>query len=229
MKRFLVDGWRQLSAPPCRLCATNAAGPLCMACVESLPWNDCACERCAQPLPTMQRLCVRCQRRAPPYDHAESSFRLEAPIQQMIYGLKSHARLDNAELLARLMTRARPSFVEDHSLLVPVPLFRHRLRRRGYNQALELARGLAKRLQLRCDGLAVTQIRASRDLTRLNRPARRREVRGAYAVDPARVRGQALVLVDDVMTTGATVESISRLCRQAGAASISVWTAARTP
>ena len=140
MKSFLVDGWRRLSAPACRLCAASGAGPLCTACVESLPWNDCACERCAQPLSTMQRLCARCQRRAPPYDHAEASFRLEAPIQQMIYGLKSHARLDNAELLARLMTRARPSFVEDHSLLVPVPLFRRRLRRRGYNQALELAR-----------------------------------------------------------------------------------------
>lgn len=229
MAGAVIDGLRFLLAARCRLCGTVAPGGLCRDCSEALPWNRMACRACAQPMPVPQSLCARCQRRPPRFDGAAACLRLEPPVQQWIHGLKSRARLDAAALLARLMAERAPPFLRNDSLLLPVPLHPHRLRRRGYNQSLELARRLARHTGLRVDAFAIEQRRPTRDLTQLSRAARRREVRGAFAARAERVAGQALVLVDDVLTTGATAEAIAHACRQAGAASLHVWAAARTP
>lgn len=110
--------------------------------------------------------------------------------------------------------------------LVPVPLAPGRLRERGYNQALELARPLAKQLQLPLRWQSLRRIRATAPQSGLDRKARARNLRGAFAADPA-LRGQRVLLIDDVMTTGATLAACARSLRRVGVVTVEVWALAR--
>jgi ComF family protein len=112
-------------------------------------------------------------------------------------------------------------------LLIPVPLHVQRLRQRGYNQALELGRPIARRLSLRLEPSAVSRTVATGEQTRLDAASRRRNVRGAFAAEGALVRGRHVALLDDVITTGATVSELARTLRAAGAARIEAWAVAR--
>ncbi|GAC1623860.1 MAG: ComF family protein [Nevskia sp.] len=226
----LARGLRQLLLPPhCLFCRGPAERDLvCTGCRDSLPWNRSCCPVCALPQATGQAIvCTRCAARAPDYDRAWSAFRHEMPIAQAIYGLKYHAQFQQARLLgaamaAALAARGAPL----PALLLPVPLHASRLRRRGYNQALELARVLARRLRIEIDCRSASRIRATEDQIGQSAVERRRSVKGAFAVSTA-VAGKHIAIIDDVMTTGSTVNELARACRQAGAARLEVWTAAR--
>ena len=224
-----TSGLRRLLSPPrCLLChAALADGLLCNGCRRDLPWNEPACPLCAAP----QRgtaPCPDCQRRPPPFDAAWAAFRYATPVRESVLGLKYHGGFLQARMLGEAMAirlAAREAPLPD--LLLPVPLHRSRLRRRGYNQALELTRVLARRLDLDCDADAVRRLRATADQIGQRAAARRRNLKGVFAV-VSRVAGRRVVLVDDVMTTGSTLAELARVCRKAGAASVEVWVAART-
>ena len=226
--RPLLD-W--LAPARCYWCGRiSGADPACAACAEALPWNQAACRACALPLPARggTDVCGACLCEAPPQDRSWAAFRYEAPVQQAIVELKFHARLAPAHVLgtlmaARLATRPQPL----PEVLVPMPLHGGRLRRRGYNQAVELGRPLARSLALRFEPGAARRLRATDEQTRLDASGRRRNVRGAFAVDPAVVRGRHVALLDDVITTGATAADLACAARVAGAARIEVWAAAR--
>ncbi|TJY58949.1 ComF family protein [Sinimarinibacterium sp. CAU 1509] len=212
----------------CQACEAPAGQlGLCAACICALPWNDCACTGCAQPL-AQPGVCPDCARRAPPYDHAWAAFRLEAPIQHSIHALKYHADFTQAQLLGTLMAQQRQHLAPLPQVLLPVPLHPGRLRRRGYNQALELARAISKLLQLPVLSDAATRQRATEDQIGQTAAARRRNMRGAFTLRRP-LTGLHVALIDDVMTTGATLAELARSCRRAGAAQIEVWAAARTP
>jgi ComF family protein len=112
------------------------------------------------------------------------------------------------------------------ALVIPVPLHDTRLMRRGYNQALELAHGMQRVLDIEVDAGAARRLRRTRDQIGLNPAQRRRNVHEAFAVD-ARVAGRHIALLDDVMTTGATLADLARAARHAGAARIEAWALAR--
>lgn len=220
---------RHLLAPPhCALCrAALDDGLLCEGCRRDLPWNTPACPRCAAPQ-SSGSLCATCQRQAPPFDAAWAAFVYATPIRESVLGLKYHAGFLQARLLGETMAdelRRREMALPD--VLLPVPLHHARLRRRGYNQALELARVLARRLDLDCDAGAVRRLRATADQIGQSASSRRRNLKGVFAVAP-RVAGRRVTLVDDVMTTGSTLAELARVCRKAGASSVEVWVAART-
>lgn len=213
----------------CRICAGSIeSGLLCTPCASELPWNDCACPRCA--LPTAEPIvCPQCLSREPRYDSAWAAFRLDAPVRQFVHGLKYHADFAQARLLGELMTAtlaARSAPLPQR--LLPVPLHTGRLMRRGYNQALEIARVIAARCSMALSPTTVHRIRATEDQIGQSAAARRRNMRGAFQVRED-LSGQHIALIDDVMTTGATFEELARTCRAAGAARIEVWAAARTP
>lgn len=109
--------------------------------------------------------------------------------------------------------------------VVPVPLHRSRLRGRGYNQSLELARPLAKRMQVPLN-LGIERVRATPPQTAISRAERRRNVRGAFAAT-ADFSGLRIAVIDDVMTSGATVDAVAQCLRKAGAARVEVWVVAR--
>jgi ComF family protein len=213
----------------CRLCGAPAEpGEVCASCRASLPWNRISCPRCALPLRSSHaHPCGNCGSEPPQQDAALAPFRYETPIAQAIAGLKYHARFGEARWLGAAIAEAaaqRDDPLPD--LLIPVPLHASRLRERGYNQALELARGIRRVLPIAIDWRSAQRTRPTADQIGQKAVDRRREVRGAFAVGPA-VRGRHIALIDDVMTTGSTVDALARAARATGAARIEVWVAAR--
>ncbi len=147
------------------------------------------------------------------------------PVDRWILDLKFHARLPVAPLLARLLAgrlRGEPL----PTRVIPVPLHPRRLRERGFNQAVEIARPLCRDLGVALDWGAVRRVRATAHQVGADARARRRNVRGAFAAADD-LRGLHVAILDDVVTTGATVGELARVLRRAGAARVEVWAVAR--
>jgi ComF family protein len=222
--------WRWLLPLRCLLCGAAGADEvdLCPGCIAELPRNRSCCARCALPLASAAAECGRCQRQPPPWDAAWAPFRYGWPLDRLESRFKFAAELAAGRVLSALWLREpRPASLP--SLLLPVPLHPVRLRLRGYNQALELAKPLARAhaLPLRHD-LLLRQ-RATGAQTELDARERRRNVRGAFAVKADAVLPAHVALLDDVMTTGATLAECTRVLRRAGVARIDVWALARAP
>ena len=214
----------------CLLCGDAGSGrlDLCRACAAELPRNTSCCARCALPLPSAVAMCGGCQRKPPPWDAAWAPFRYGWPLDRLEARYKFGGDLAAGRTLARLWQCATPPAARPQ-LILPVPLHRARLRQRGYNQALELARPLGRALgvPVRHDGLR--RSRATAAQTELDAAARRRNVRGAFAVRHGVALPAHVVLLDDVMTTGATLAECARVLRRAGVVRVDVWALARAP
>lgn len=217
-----------LMPPVCVLCGSVGANALdlCPACRHTLPWLDAHCARCALPLTGAAALCGRCQTQPPAFEQCLAAFSYHAPVDHLLQQLKFNGRLEMAQLLGRVMadwlaavSDARP----DH--LIPVPLHDSRLRERGFNQALELARPVAKRLGLPLDIHSCRRTQATEPQTGLPRKARLKNIKGAFEV--VRPVNGHVVIIDDVMTTGSTAHELAKMLRQAGADSVEVWVCAR--
>ncbi len=147
-------------------------------------------------------------------------------MQRSIHQLKYQARFLEARVLGRLMAERLRSRDDLPACLIPVPLHRRRLWRRGYNQALELGREIAALTGMRLLPTAARRVRATADQIGMSAVQRRRNVRDAFVVD-IDLAGLDVALIDDVMTTGATLGALAQACRRAGAARIEAWSAAR--
>jgi ComF family protein len=156
-----------------------------------------------------------------------------SPWDQLIGRFKFHAALDLGDALAdQMMAALARAGQPDPGLLLPAPLSAERLRERGYNQAWELTRRLARRLNASADATLLLRVRHAPAQMGLPLSDRAANVQHAFAVEPRRrgeLQGRTVTIVDDVMTTGATVGEISRVLRAAGAARVQVWALARTP
>lgn len=214
----------------CLLCGAPGQGALslCVDCERDIPRNEACCERCALPLAVAAPRCGRCLRREPPWSAAWTPFRYEWPLAQLEARFKFGGDLAAGYTLARMwMTSRAPTELPD--AIVPVPLHRKRLGQRGYNQALELAKPLARHLRVPLLRTALRRTRATGAQTELSAAQRRRNVRGAFAVhfdgDPPR----HVAVLDDVFTTGATLGECARALRRAGVARVDAWALARAP
>lgn len=229
--RLLVDGTLDALLPShCLLCGARGQRSLslCEACAAEIPRNAVCCERCALPLEAPAALCGRCIKRAPPWDAAWAPFRYEWPLAQLESRFKFGGDLAAGRTLA-LLWCASPCPIELPQTIVPVPLHRSRLRRRGYNQVLELAKPLAKHFGVRLQRDILQRSRATGAQTELNAVQRRRNVRGAFV---ARFEGaipEHVAVLDDVCTTGATLAECARVLKRAGVARVDVWALARAP
>ena len=234
-----VDGWfarlgRVLLPTRCLICgeAGRDGHDLCADCQAALPWNRSACARCGLPMPEPVAACGRCLKKAPPLDRVHATFRYGFPVDRLLPRLKFHHDLAAGRELAEAMrvSLAGP-LAQDGTLpdaLIAVPLHSRRLRERGYNQALELARPLAKAfsIPLLRDGLR--RVRDIAPQSGLGALARRRNPRGAFAIGADGLPAH-IALVDDVMTTGATLYECARVLRDAGVRRVDAWVAARVP
>jgi ComF family protein len=192
---------------------------ICASCADRLPWIQQACPHCAQPQ-NFDVPCPRCLKKAPPVDSAWAAFRLEAPVQQAIHSLKYGAGFLQRQLLAELMAQKLGRRWQPlPELIIPVPLYPIRLIRRGYNQVLELALVIKHSLDIGVDAKAAKRIIKTSDQIGLSRAQRQRNLRNAFVVG-ARVAGKHIALLDDVMTTGATLTELARAARKTGAARI---------
>jgi ComF family protein len=178
-------------------------------------------------------LCGQCVRHPPPFERAVAAFDYDYPWDGLLAAFKFRAALDLASTLTdQLQEAVAAQGMPAPDLLLPTPLSAARLRERGHNQAWEIARRLAQRLALpaRCDLLL--RIKDTPHQLSLPQAGRAANVRGAFAVEPARraeLRGRTVAVVDDVMTTGATAAEMTRTLLQAGARGVAVWVLARTP
>ena len=212
----------------CILCgqAGQCGRDLCAACGSELPYLVTACRRCAIPLPRAG-ICGQCQQRPHAFDMAWAAFDYQPPVDHLIQSLKFNGKFYAARLLGELMAeRIVAAELDMPQLLLPVPLHPSRLRQRGFNQALELARPLAHKLGLPVNPALCHRSRATVAQTGLDAQARRRNLKGVFEVKAPLVVSH-VAIVDDVMTTGSTVEMLAKVLRRAGAARVDVWVCAR--
>ena len=229
-----VDG--RLAAPlawlfalRCLVCGEPGANgrDLCTDCLAALPRQGPACPRCALPMPH-PGTCGECLQRPPPLDAAHAAFDYAFPLDRLLPRLKFHRDFAAGRVLAQCMAERYASLPRPDALL-PVPLHRARLRRRGYDQALELAAPLARRLRIPLLADTLQRTRATSPQSELDAVARQRNLRHAFAVRADAPLPDHVVLVDDVMTTGATLEAAAKTLRRAGVARVDAWVCARVP
>jgi ComF family protein len=217
---------RLLFGGSCYLCRGEAEAVLCDACDADLPrLTEPACPRCALASPG-GAVCGRCLTQPPAYDATQAALAYAFPADVLIQGLKFRGELALAPLLGELLAKCISR--QDVDCIVPVPLSTARLRSRGYNQSLEIARGIAAATRL---PLAPELCERSRDTAvqmELPLEARATNVRGAFHC-PSLVGGKTVAVLDDVMTTGATLDEMAATLKRAGAARVVNWVVARTP
>jgi ComF family protein len=191
------------------------------------------CRRCALAVPPGAAQCGACLLHPPPYGAAVAAFDYAFPWDGLITRFKFNAALDLAALLAQQLGEAvQRAELDAPDLVLPVPLSPVRLRERGYNQAWEIARRVPRTRAWCADPALLLRVKDTPHQTTLPPGERAANVRGAFAIEPLRaaeVRGRRVAVVDDVVTTGATVAELCNVLLGAGAASVQVWMLARTP
>lgn len=227
----------------CTLCGASCGNmsqrPICPAC-DADYWNEprLRCLVCALPLGVrgapsrgVRYVCVACRREAPPFDATFALADYRPPLERLAQALKFRARLVVAREFAQGLARAaEDGFAPGQrpDVVAPVPLAHERLVERGFNQAWEIARPLARALGAPAEATLLRRVAHTRAQSRLDLDSRRRNVQTAFAVTRG-VRGAHVALVDDVMTSGATLEAAARALKDAGARRVTNFVALRTP
>ena len=219
------------SCPSCgHLLSRPSRGPLCETCWGALPRHEEPRCRCGLPLPPGGPECGRCRRGRQPLAAGASLGPYEGALRVAIHELKYRGRRRVASRLAESLLEMGSvrAVIEGCDVLVPVPLHPRRLRERGFNQATLLARELGRRVGRPCGEGSLIRRRETDPQAGLSAAARRRNVEGAFVVRRrARVDGHVVALVDDVVTTGATVNACARALHEAGAREVRLLSIAR--
>lgn len=229
MSRLILASWRVLDAvlpPRCVVCGEPGDAPdaLCASCFAQLPWNHTPCAVCALPLSDNGGPCRCAGRRLTGLDRVLAPLRYDFPVTSLVPRLKFHGDLAAGRALTQLLDLALRDEPRPDAL-VPVPLHSRRLASRGYDQALELARPLARVLAIPLRTDLLQRTRDTRPQTELRARSRRRNLQGAFravGAVPAHV-----ALLDDVMTTGNTLNECAVALREAGADRVEAWVVAR--
>lgn len=214
--------------PRCIVCSRLGTW-LCAECISDLPYVvGPVCYQCGTPLP-QGRSCARCAQHPLEIERVHSVFLFQGPVRSAVHRLKYRNGRALAEPLGELMA---DWWVEQRisvDVIVPVPLHPRRLRERGYNQAGLLARALGRRLDVPVWETAIERVRHTRSQMRLDAAARQSNVQGAFHCSDERVGERRVLLVDDVCTTGATLDACAEALYRTGGAWVQALTLARAP
>ncbi|KQP39721.1 ComF family protein [Pseudorhodoferax sp. Leaf274] len=230
LRRWLVSTLARLPSQ-CAVCRSWQDQPLCESCIQRFAQPQPRCRTCAMPLAGGAAQCGSCLQHPPPLDTCLCAVDYVYPWTGCIAQFKYRQQPGWAGALADLLRHTpwvEPA-LERCAVVLPMPLSNARLRQRGFNQALELARRLAPH---KTEAGLLLRIRDTAPQVALSAAERRRNVRGAFALEPLgadRIRGTDAVLVDDVMTSGASLFAAAEVLRAAGAARVSALVLARTP
>lgn len=224
--------------PICHICHSFIpnAGTLhiCPACCELLPpISSPLCPACGIPFLGVgdDHRCGACLIHPPHFDTARSAFLYEGAIRDLIHSFKYHQQTHLRYPLALLMLAVVTDIMRDHrlNLIIPVPLHRSRLRQRGFNQAVLLGRVLSHRLLIPMQFDTLARTRRTEPQVELSASERRQNVKGAFSVHkPDKIVGRRILLIDDVMTTGSTMDECANELKKAGATTVIATTIART-
>jgi ComF family protein len=216
-----------LLPPTCVLCGAQAQENLiCRSCEADLPWPDgLQCPVCALPTGTGDT-CGNCLKSPPAFDATRALLAYQFPVNAVLQRYKYSGFLAVAHLMGELFARK----LEGHplpDLILPMPLHPSRLKERGFNQAVEIGRTLAARLGVPLEARLAKRTRATPPQANLAFKERHRNVRGVFACEPL-LAGKRVALLDDVMTTGASLHALAKAAKQAGAERVECWVVART-
>lgn len=230
--RWGVNRWAKKihSAEKDRAATNSTDMDLCAGCAKELPYIENACPGCGIALPPSQSedsLCGRCLQQRPAFAVVKAVFHYQPPLAGLIMGLKFNGQLSHARLLGQLMAeRLLADNDKRPDLLLPVPLHRRRLRQRGFNQSLELAHHIGRRLAVPVWADACRRQRDTASQSSLPAKERRGNIRNAFIANRS-LQGRHVAIIDDVMTTGCTVQELTLALKRAGARRVDVWVCAR--
>ena len=236
----LINSLSRLTEAHCFLCDqqfeplnTLHSSPFCPNCSHDLPKISQACHQCGISIPTAAShdkdnlaKCGPCLTEPPTYDRVISAFAYAAPIKQLVSQFKYQRQLAVGALFAEILKSHVQSTPQHIDAILPVPLHFSRLRQRGFNQALELARPLAKMLELPLLTSQISRQKNTLEQSSLHAKQRQNNLRKAFLIEQ-NIAYKSIAIVDDVMTTGSTVEELSRLLKRNGVEYIEVWCVAR--
>ena len=240
-KKSMVHKWLQIALsgllpPTCVLCGAHGdsreffSAGLCAGCRRDVPEKTMSCPQCARVVST-QDICGRCRKKPPAQDALWAAFDYRFPLDAVLKAYKYQQRMPQGRVLRDLFLDAVVQAVAENrltapDLLAPVPLHPSKLRCRGFNQSLELARPVARTLDTALRPRLLIRTRATESQASLPRESRAKNVRAAFQCREP-VDGKHVVVIDDVVTTGNTVNEIAKELRKAGATRIEIWTLSR--
>lgn len=204
----------------------------CQDCYYELPWMPKSCIFCCRPLPEIlaTESCGECLKQSRFYDKAFSLFCYEPPLTHLIPAFKFKQQLQYLRIFALLLAHRIKHFYthcEKPDYLIAVPLHQKRLRERGYNQSLEIAKVIQKKCQIPLAKNACQRVRHTQPQSSLDIKSRQKNIKNAFLVN-SKFEAKHIILIDDVMTTGHTLNELSRLFKKQGVTQIDVWCIAKT-
>jgi ComF family protein len=225
LAKILVWLSQQWLPQSCFLCGDTSIQPICAPCLADLSIQVPRCSCCAKPESELA-LCVECQSQPPPYTLIQTIFSYSYPVGRLIIAAKYQQNLVILKFLGelmgqRLITQPCPQ------VLIPVPLHRSRLRQRGYNQSLELAKIIFKHTGIPIAAQACQRIKNTLPQTTLSGKQRQHNVKGAFQLTKLAPDWQHIVLIDDVVTTSSTITELAQVFKKAGVSRVDVWCCAR--
>ncbi len=230
----IINNWlkfnQRLFSGQCLLCTAPSQqdADLCSACFQALPWHNVSqCLQCG--LPSNHPICGHCLHEPPDFDATFAALRYEFPLDAVMQHYKYGSALQTAHLFAHLMTTqlAKQQDKRAIDLIMPMPLHPQRLKERGFNQSLEIARILSKSTHIPLDFQSAIRTIYTPPQASLALKERAKNIKGAFAVH-ADLSNQRIAIVDDVMTTGASLNELAKMLKKAGAAHVECWVVART-
>ena len=228
-QRFLSN----LFPSRCIICQRTAGQTIeiCAACYKSLPHNKTCCVRCALPLAEdvgNTALCGRCIQNPPSFDYAYSLFRYEEDVIGLVHQLKFGEKISYSRTIGEMLLQQMLGTDEKPDCILPVSLHSSRLRQRGFNQSIEISRVLAKKLDLPIEHSAIVRQRRTVAQTGLDAKQRQKNIKGAFSV-AGEINYKHVLIVDDVMTTGATVNELAKVLKTNKVERVGVLSIARAP
>jgi len=230
--RHLLNRFQAALLPcQCACCGAPSGNELiCSGCKDDLPWLTKACAICSLPLfgqDSPLLLCGECIKSPPPFDHVTTLFSYESPINHLIHQLKFAKKLSIARLMGEFLLQKIINQDKKPDLIIPVPLHSQRLKERGFNQAHEIARYIAKPLGIPLMSHQI--VRHKNTVEQASLPFEQRKSNLAHAFSlRQKLQADYIAIVDDVMTTGYTVRALADLLRKNGVKKIAIWCCART-
>jgi ComF family protein len=226
----------------CILCQQTVLEPalnqnieVCLSCYQALPHNVNCCTHCALPLPEdieNDVLCGRCIKKRPIFDYSYSLFRYDEEIIKLVHQLKFSEKISYARSIGELLlTTVIDELLPEQGrpeCIIPVPLHNRRLRKRGYNQSTEISRVVAKKTGIPIDYDSVTRQRSTLTQTGLKAKERQKNIKGAFKVT-TKPEAEHVLIVDDVITTGSTVNELAKVLKRQGMKRVGVLSIARAP
>lgn len=231
-----VDNWLNIIQdyvlpPTCLLCG-NAGWQnhdICLICQQHLLQNHHCCYQCGEHFalpPAVPMLCGRCIAQPPAFDETHAPYIHQGAIRHLVTTLKFGATYKNARLLGQLLADQLRDSHRQPELLIPVPLHKSRYRQRGFNQSIEIARTVSKELAIPLDLSSCQRLRNTPQQSNLTAKQRRKNIKNAFAVVKP-ISASHVAIIDDVMTTGSTMDELAKVLKKAGVEKVDVWVCAR--